>query len=64
LFYIGFKSFVITRIIDFFIYYLLSKQKFEKLQCKQFQNKDIDWGQFDPSGTKCTFFVGRQRVNM
>ena len=49
--------------IDFFIYYVLSKQTFEKLQRKQFQNKDPDWGQFDPTGTKCTVFAGRQRIN-
>jgi len=49
--------------IDFFIYYVLTKQNFEKLQRKQFQNKDPDWGQFDPTSTKCTFFCWyRQRV--
>ena len=29
-FFIGFKSFIITRLINFFIYYALSKQKFKK----------------------------------
>jgi len=57
------KVLLLLGMIDFFIYYVLSKQTFEKLQRKQFQNKDPDWGQFDPTGTKCTFFAGRQRIN-
>ena len=48
--------------IDFFIYYMLSKQKFKKMQQKQLQIKNRDGGQFDPSGTNCTFFAGTQRV--
>ena len=42
--------------IDFFIYYMLSKQKFKKIQQKQLQIKNRDVGQFDPTGTNCTFF--------
>ena len=34
---------------DFFIYYVLSKQKFKKVQQKQLYNNNPDWGQFDPN---------------
>ena len=31
-------------------------KSFKKIQQKQLQNKNHDWGQFDSTGTKCTFF--------
>ena len=50
--------------IDFFIYHMLSKQKIKKVQQKQLQNKNHNWGQFDPTGTKSTFLTGRQKVKL
>ena len=56
------KSFIITRMIDSYIYWGLSKQKLKKLQQKKLQNKKHHWDQFDHTGTKFTFFADRQRV--
>jgi len=55
--FIGFKSFIIAKMIDYFLYYVLSKEKLKKINSKKkFQSKDRDWGQNDPTVTKCTFF--------
>ena len=43
---------------------MLRKQKFKKKYSKNISKiRILDWGQFDPSDTKCAFFAGRQRVN-
>ena len=63
-FFIGFKSFIITRMINFFIYYALSKQKFKKYNINNCKIRIMIGVNLTPLVQNEHFFAGRQRVKL